>query len=183
MSPVDERPAQVVSSPIINSRRKVMLCRAITIVLTTGALPAGGLMEAGSGRYSSSRAASEAITTVAGRVIGMNDHALASVPVYVTGKTSANTETNGNFSVASVTTSYDITVVDAANTRALISQGLSRQDPARTRFGLTSSATPHGTKAGKITGVRTAAAPADGRAEPTGFQNPTSINCAGGSIC
>jgi hypothetical protein len=174
MSPVDERPAQVVSSPIINSRRNVMLCRSITVVLTAGALPAGGLMEAGSGRYSSSRAASEAITTVAGRVIGMNDHALASVPVYVTGKTSANTETNGNFSVASVTTSYDITVVDAANTRALISQGLSHQDPARTRFGFT---------LGTLSSSLLPAAPADGKAEPAGFNNPTIINCAGGSAC
>ena len=174
MSPVDEKPAQAVSSPIINSRKHVMLCRTVIAGWTTGALAAVGLMDAGSGGNSSTGGASKIVITSAVKAIGMDDHALANLPASVTGKTSANTDTNCNFSVASVTTSYDITVVDAANTRALISQGLSRQDPARTRFGFTP---------GTVYSSRSTTAPADGKAEPAGFNNPTIINCAGGSAC
>jgi hypothetical protein len=148
-----------------------------------GALAAVGLMDAGSGGNSSTGNASETVITFAVKATGMDDHAFGIPPAYVTGKTSANTDTHCNFSLASVTIPYDLTVVDAANKRALISQGLSRRDPARTRFVLTSCTPPRGTTIGKTTGVRTAAAPADGIAEPTGFQNPTIINCAGGSVC
>jgi hypothetical protein len=180
---VDEKPAPVVPVPILNPGRNEMSNRALIAVFTIGALAAVGLMDAGSGGNSSTGDASETVITFAVKAAGMDDHAFAIPPAYVTGKTSANPDTHCNFSPASVTTPYDLTVVDAANKRALISQGLSRLGHARTRFGLTSTTTPRGTKIGKTTGLRTTAAPADGIAEPTGFHNPTIINYAGGSVC
>ena len=158
--------------------------RALIAVFTIGALAAVGLMDAGSGGNSSTGDASETVITFAVKAAGMDDHAFAIPPAYATVKPSANAAaTHCNFSLASVTIPYDLTVVDAANKRALISQGLSRLGHARTRFGLTSTTTPRGTKIGKTTGLRTTAAPADGIAEPTGFHNPTIINYAGGSVC
>jgi hypothetical protein len=138
MFPVDGKPARVVPSPIINSRRNVMLHRVLIAVVTIGA------------------------------------PAAANVPVYVKGETSTNTGANGNLSVAGVTRPYGITVVDSTNKRALVSQGPSRQDPTLTFF----SSTP-----GTVTSSLSPSVSSDGRAELTGFQNSTIINCAGGSIC
>jgi hypothetical protein len=171
---VDENPAQAVPSPITNSRRKAMSCRAIIVGLATAAPSTGGLMEAGSGDINYAGAAFEAINTVARQDIGMNDNAPAGLPAYVTCMNSADTDTDCNFFSASVTIPHDLTVVDAANRRVLISQGLSRRDPARTRFGFTP---------GTLSSSLLPAAPADGKAEPAGFNNPTIINCAGGSAC
>lgn len=112
-------------------------------------------MESGCSKSSSTGpagGASGGVITVAGRVIGTNGQGVASVPVYVTGKTSTNTDASGNFSIASVTPPYDITVVDAANKRALVYKGLSRQDPTLTFFGSTPGTARHGTIGGKISG-------------------------------
>jgi hypothetical protein len=85
-------------------------------------------------------------------VIGVNGQAVAGVPVYVTGKTSTNTDAGGNFSISSVTTPYDITVVDAANKRAIVYKALSRQDPTLVFLGSTPGAARHGSISGKISG-------------------------------
>ncbi len=131
-----------------------MLNRALIGVLTIGALAAGGLTEAGCSKSSSTGPAggSGAIVTVAGKVIGQNGQGVPSVPVFVTGKPSTNTDANGNFSIASVTTPYDITVVDATNKRALVYKGLSRQDPTLTFLGSSPGTARHGTINGKISG-------------------------------
>jgi hypothetical protein len=104
----------------------------------------------------------------------MSAPAAANVPVYVKYETFTNSGANGNVSGASVTSPYDITVVDATNKRALLSRGPSRLDPTLTFFSSTS---------GTVTSFRSLSVSSDARAEPTGFQNPTIINCAGGSVC
>lgn len=160
-----------------------MMCRTVIAVSMTGALAAVGLLGAGTGGKGSTGDALKTVITFAVKAAGMDDRAFAIPTAYVTGKTSAYTDTNCISSLASVTIPYDLTVVDTAGRRATISQGLSRLDTVRPRFGLTSTTTPRGTNIGKTTGVRTTAAPARGIAEPAGFHNPTFINCAGGSVC
>jgi hypothetical protein len=141
--------------PIINSRRNAMLNRALIAVFTISALAAAGLMEGGCSKSSSTGPAgggSGGIVTIAGKIIGQNGQGVAGVPVFVTGKPSTNTDANGNFSIASVSTPYDITVVDATNKRALIYKGLSRQDPTLTFIGSSPGTARHGTVNGKISG-------------------------------
>jgi hypothetical protein len=89
---------------------------------------------------------------VAGKVIGINGQGVASVPVYITGKTSTNTDVGGSFSIAGVSTPYDITVVDAAHKRAIVYKGLSRQDPTLTFFATTPGTAHTGAINGKISG-------------------------------
>ena len=131
-----------------------MLKRALIAVLTTGAVAAAGLIGAGCSKSSSTGPSGGpgSIITVAGKVIGQNGQGVASVPVFVTGKPSTNTDASGNFSIASVTTPYDITVVDAAFKRALVYKGLSRQDPTLTILGSAPGTARHGTVNGRISG-------------------------------
>ena len=56
-----------------------------------------------------------AIISVTGKVIGLDNQPIASVPVLVTGLPSVNTDANGNFTIPNVTTPYSIVVVDGAN--------------------------------------------------------------------
>jgi hypothetical protein len=142
-------------NPIINSRRNEMLHRALSGVLVMTALAAAGLLSPGCTKSSStgpSGSGGGGVATIAGKVIGVNGQGVAGVPVLVTGKTSTNTDANGNFSIASVTPPYDITVVDAANKRAIVYKGLSRTDPTLTFFGSTPGTLRHGTINGKISG-------------------------------
>ena len=131
-----------------------MLKRALIAVLTTGAVAGAGLIGAGCSKSSSTGPSGGpgSIITVAGKVLGQNGQGVGSVPVFVTGKPSTNTDAGGNFSIASVTTPYDITVVDAVNKRALVYKGLSRQDPTLTFLGSSPGTARHGTVSGKISG-------------------------------
>jgi hypothetical protein len=131
-----------------------MLKRALIAVLTTGAIAAGGLIDAGCSKSSSTGPSGGpgSIVTVVGKVIGQNGQGVPSVPVFITGKPSTNTDASGNFSIASVTTPYDITVVDAADKQALVYKGLSRQDPTLTFLGSAPGTARHGTVSGKIFG-------------------------------
>jgi hypothetical protein len=132
-----------------------MLNRALASVFTIGVFVAGGLIDGGCSKSSSTGPAgggSGGLVTVAGKVIGQNGQGVAGVPVYVTGKSSTNTDANGNFSITSVTTPYDITVVDATNKRALVYKGLSRPDPTLTFLGSSPGTARHGTINGKISG-------------------------------
>ncbi len=92
------------------------------------------------------------VVTVAGKVIGQNGVAVAGVPVLITGKVSTNTDANGNFSVASVTTPYDVDVVDATNKVALVYKGLTRTDPTLVFLGSSPGTARHGTINGQISG-------------------------------
>ena len=69
--------------------------------------------------------------TVTGKVIGTNKQPQSGVPIIVVGTTipSVNTDANGSFTIANVTTPYTIAVVDAANKQSLIYRGLTRSDP------------------------------------------------------
>ncbi len=132
-----------------------MLHRALYGAVTIGAFVAAGLLSAGCSKSSStgpSGGGTGGVVTVAGKVIGTNGQGVTGVPVYVTGKTSTNTDASGNFSIAGVTTPYDITVVDATNKRAIVYKGLSRSDPTLTFFGSTPGTQHHGTINGKVSG-------------------------------
>ncbi len=77
------------------------------------------------------------IITVTGKVIGINNQPVASVPVQIVGVPSVNTDANGAFTIANVTTPYTIIVVDGANNRALVYRGLTRSDPTLFWLGAT----------------------------------------------
>ncbi len=77
------------------------------------------------------------IVTVTGKVIGVNSQPVASVPVLIAGLPSVNTDANGNFTIANVTTPYTVVVVDGTNKRALVYRGLSRSDPTLFWLGTT----------------------------------------------
>ena len=102
--------------------------------------PAGGGGGAGS------------VVTVSGKVISQNGQAVAGVPVLVAGKVSTNTDANGNFSIANVTTPYDINVVDATNKQALVYKGLNRTDPTLVFLGSSPGTARHGTINGTMSG-------------------------------
>ena len=67
--------------------------------------------------------------TVTGKVIGINNQPVPSVPVLIKGLPSVNTDANGSFTIPNVTTPYSIAVVDGTNNRALVYRGLTRPDP------------------------------------------------------
>ena len=139
-----------------------MLHRALSGLLAMTALAAAGLLSAGCSKSSSTGPSGNGgggVVTVAGKVIGINGQSVAGVPVLVTGKPSTNTDANGAFSIAGVTTPYDITVVDAANKRAIVYKGLSRSDPTLTFLRRPSPAP-------SATGRSTAKSPAE-RSRPT----------------
>ena len=92
------------------------------------------------------------VITVTGKVVGSNGQAVASVPVVVPGQPSTNTDAGGNFSIANVTTPYDISVVDATNKQALVYKGLTRTDPTLLFFGSTPGTSHSGNISGKISG-------------------------------
>jgi hypothetical protein len=92
------------------------------------------------------------VITVVGKVIGQNGQAVAGVPVLVSGKVSTNTDASGNFSIANVTTPYDINVVDATNKQALVYKGLTRTDPTLVFLGSSPGTSRHGTINGQIFG-------------------------------
>jgi hypothetical protein len=92
------------------------------------------------------------IITVTGKVIGQNLQAVASIPVVISGKASTNTDAGGNFSIANVTTPYDISVVDATNKAALVYKGLTRSDPTLLFIGSNPGTGHAGTVSGKISG-------------------------------
>ncbi|MGA9119198.1 MAG: carboxypeptidase regulatory-like domain-containing protein, partial [Bacteroidota bacterium] len=69
------------------------------------------------------------VVTVTGKVIGINNQPVASVPVLITGLPSVNTDANGSFTIPNVTTPYSIAVVDGVGNRALVYRGLTRSDP------------------------------------------------------
>jgi hypothetical protein len=92
------------------------------------------------------------VVTVTGKVIGQNGQAVASVPVVVPGKPSTNTDAGGNFSIANVTTPYDISVVDATSKAALVYKGLTRTDPTLLFIGSSPGTSHTGNLSGKISG-------------------------------
>jgi hypothetical protein len=93
-----------------------------------------------------------AVVTVTGKVVGANGQAVASVPVVVPGKPSTNSDAGGNFSIANVTTPYDISVVDATNKTALVYKGLTRTDPTLISLGSSPGTSHTGSISGKISG-------------------------------
>jgi hypothetical protein len=92
------------------------------------------------------------VVTVTGKVVGQNGQAVASVPVVVPGKASTNTDASGNFSIANVTTPYDISVVDATSKAALVYKGLTRTDPTLLFIGSSPGTSHTGSVSGKISG-------------------------------
>lgn len=66
--------------------------------------------------------------TIIGKVLTFGGDPGASLPVLVGGQ-KASTDANGNFSVAGVTTPYDLTILEASRNRATIFQGLTRLEP------------------------------------------------------
>jgi hypothetical protein len=92
------------------------------------------------------------VVTVTGKVVGQNGQAVASVPVVVPGKASTNTDASGNFSIANVTTPYDISVVNATSKSAIVYKGLTRTDPTLLFFGSSPGTSHTGSISGKISG-------------------------------
>jgi hypothetical protein len=92
------------------------------------------------------------VVTVTGKVVGQNGLAVASVPVIIPGKPSTNSDAGGNFSIANVTTPYDISVVNAASKVAIAYKGLTRTDPTLLFFGSSPGTGHTGNISGKISG-------------------------------
>lgn len=125
------------------------------------------------------------IITVTGKVVNSSLQPVSGVPVLISGKASVNTDGNGAFTVASVTSPYDATVIVGSTKTAYIYRGLTRGDP--TLFILGSSSLPNSANvsgsiypasafpqpAGRVTGVALGAtggagiwAPANGTVSP-----------------
>jgi len=96
---------------------------------------------------------SGAIITVTGKVIGIDNQPIASVPVLVTGLPSVNTDANGNFTIPNVTTPYSIIVVDGAHFRALVYRGLTRSDPTLFWLGASSGTSRNAAVSGNLVPV------------------------------
>lgn len=92
------------------------------------------------------------VITVSGKVLGQNNQPVAGVPVFVAGKPSTNSDANGNFSFASVTVPYDITVVNGTAKTALVYKGLTRTDPTLVYLGLFPGTARSASLAGKVSG-------------------------------
>ena len=92
------------------------------------------------------------VVTVTGKVVGQNGLAVASVPVIIPGKPSTNSDAGGNFSIANVTTPYDISVVNATGKVAIAYKGLTRTDPTLLFFGSSPGTGHTGNISGKISG-------------------------------
>jgi hypothetical protein len=92
------------------------------------------------------------VVTVTGIVVGSNGQAVAGVPVVITGQPSTNTDAGGKFTLANVSTPYDISVVDAAHMAALVYKGLTRTDPSLLFLGSNPGVTRTGNVSGKISG-------------------------------
>ena len=120
-----------------------VLALALT-VLVGGGCSKSGSTGPGSGAGS--------VITVTGKVVGQNGQAVASVPVVVPGKASTNTDGSGNFSIANVTTPYDISLVNASSKSAIVYKGLTRTDPTLMFFGSSPGTSHTGKISGKISG-------------------------------
>jgi hypothetical protein len=92
------------------------------------------------------------VITVSGKVIYTNGTSVAGIPVVVTGLASTNTDANGNFSIANVTTPYDIAVVDGTNKSAIMYRGLTRSDPTLVYVSTLLAVGHTGSISGKISG-------------------------------
>ena len=90
--------------------------------------------------------------TITGKIIGQNGQPVAGVPVFVTGKPSTNSDGGGSFTIANVTTPYDLSIVDATNRSALVYKGLTRTDPTVLFVGATPGAPHSGSASGAISG-------------------------------
>lgn len=77
------------------------------------------------------------VVNVAGKVIGLNGQPAPGLPVLVTGKASVNTDANGAFAIASVTTPYDITIIVGPLKQAYVYRRVSRSDPTLMFIGAT----------------------------------------------
>ena len=121
---------------------------ALALALTV--LVGGGCSKSSSTGPSGGGAGS--VVTVTGKVVGANGQAVASVPVVVSGKASTNTDASGNFSIANVTTPYDISVVNATSKSAIVYKGLTRTDPTLMFFGSSPGTSHTGKISGKISG-------------------------------
>jgi hypothetical protein len=121
-----------------------VLALALTVLIGDGCSKSSSTGPSGGGAGS--------VVTVTGKVVGQNGQAVAGVPVLVPGKVSTNTDASGNFSIANVTTPYDINVVDAANKQALVYKGLTRTDPTLVFLGSTPGTARHGTINGQVSG-------------------------------
>jgi hypothetical protein len=121
-----------------------VLALALTVLIGEGCSKSSSTGPSGGGVGS--------VITVTGKVVGQNGQGVASVPVVVTGKPSTNTDASGNFSIANVTTPYDIGVVDATSKAALVYKGLTRTDPSLLFIGSTPGTSRTGTVSGKISG-------------------------------
>ena len=120
------------------------------LALSLTVLIGGGCSKSGSTGPSGGGAG--LVVTVTGKVVGVNGQAVGGVPVSVPGKPSTNSDAGGNFSIANVTTPYDISVVDAANKEALVYKGLTRTDPTLLFFGSSPGTGHTGSISGKISG-------------------------------
>lgn len=133
-----------------------MFKRVLPIGWTVAAVALAGLLVAGcKGNDSTTGPAPGApgsVITVSGKVLGQNNQAVAGVPVFVTGKPSTNSDASGNFTFASVTVPYDITVVDGASKTAFIYKGLTRTDPTLVFLGVTPGTARSSNLSGKISG-------------------------------
>jgi hypothetical protein len=90
--------------------------------------------------------------SITGHVIGQNGQPVDGVPVFVTGTPSTNSDGSGSFTIANVTTPYDLSIVDATSKSALVYKGLTRTDPTILFVGATPGAPHNGSASGAISG-------------------------------
>ncbi len=132
-----------------------MRTRAVSFPVASLALVLAVLLVDGCSKSSStgpSTGGTGSVITVAGKVVKANGTSVAGVPVVVTGLPSTNTDANGNFSIAGVTTPYDIAVVDGTSKNAFVYKGLTRSDPTLVFLNAPLGTAHTGSLSGKIFG-------------------------------
>ncbi len=89
--------------------------------------------------------------TVAGKVVDIFGQVRSGLPVKI-GSTSANTDSNGNFSISNVTVPYDVIVIDSAANSGYLFKGLSRTDPTLQLFAFGGTPDNSATIQGQLSG-------------------------------
>lgn len=128
-------------------RINIALTAALLVSLAILLLPLAGCKS-----DSSSGSGPGGTITVAGKVVSATLQPIANSPVVITGLPATVTDANGAFSIAGVTTPYDITVVVSASKLGVTYRGLTRSDPTLVNF-LSSVAPPNSaTVSGTVSG-------------------------------
>lgn len=106
----------------------------------------------GCSKDSDSSTGSSATITVSGKVVSALLRPVANAPVVITGLPATTSDANGAFTIAGVTTPYEITVVISATKLGITYRGLTRSDPTLVDFFSSPAAPNSATITGTVSG-------------------------------